>query len=116
PVVTNGNGQIGDRYQFKGEEASARFNARFALEGPYSMQLGWQLRYANPHAYPESRLAIDAATRLQDGRPLIRGLEPLGIATLNGGLLYDTRDDETFPHTGSFHNFAARFTGATPTS
>jgi outer membrane protein assembly factor BamA len=116
PVVTNGNGQIGDRYQFKSEEASARFNARIPIDGPISTQVGWQLRYANPHAYPESRLAIDAVTRQSNGEPLIRGLMPLGIATLNGGLLYDTRDDETFPRTGSFHDFAIRFTGATPTS
>jgi outer membrane protein assembly factor BamA len=77
---------------------------------------GWQLRYVNPHAYPESRLAIDAATRLDDGRPLIRGLQPLGIATLNAGIIYDSRDDEIFPRRGSFHTAAWRIAGATPTS
>ena len=72
-VVTNPDGSIGDRYQFRHEEASTRLNIRTPLGGPFSTMYGWQLRYVNPHAYPESRLAIDAATRDSDGRPLIRG-------------------------------------------
>lgn len=116
PVVTDPNGEIGDRYQFRHEEASARFNARTPLGGPYSTMYGWQLRYVNPHAYPGSRLAIDAATRQDNGEPLIRGLQPLGIATLNGGVFYDTRDDEIFTRKGLFHQAALRFSGATPTS
>jgi outer membrane protein assembly factor BamA len=116
PVVTDANGQIGERYQFRHEEGSVRLNARSPLGGPYSTMYGWQLRYVNPHAYPESRLAIDAATRLSDGRPLVRGLQPLGIATLNAGVIYDTRDDEIFPRNGGFHVGALRLSGATPTS
>lgn len=115
-VVTDPNGQIGERYQFRHEEASTRLNARTPLGGPFSTMYGWQLRYVNPHAYPESRLAIDAATRLSDGRPLIHGLQPLGIATLNGGVIYDTRDDEIYPRTGSLHVAALRLSGAVPTS
>jgi outer membrane protein assembly factor BamA len=115
-VVTDPSGQIGDRYQFRHEEASTRLNARTPLGGPFSTMYGWQLRYVNPHAYPESRLAIDAATRLSDGRPLVRGLQPLGIVTLNAGVLYDTRDDEIFPRAGAFHVGALRLSGATPTA
>jgi outer membrane protein assembly factor BamA len=120
PVVPiDSKGDVGDRYQYKHEEATARLSGRTPLgepNGPYSTMYGWQLRYVNPHAYPESRLAIDAATRLSDGRPLIRGLEPLGIATANAGLIYDTRDDEIYPRKGSFHLGAWRVSGATPTS
>jgi hypothetical protein len=116
PVVPLPNGDLGDRYQFKHEEASTRLNARSPLNGPYSTMYGWQLRYANPHAYPDSRLAIDAATRLPNGQPLIYGLQPLGIATLNGGVLYDTRDDEIFPKRGAFHVGSLRVSGATPTN
>lgn len=115
-VVTDPSGQIGERYQFRHEEASTRLNARTPLGGPFSTMYGWQLRYVNPAAYPESRLSIDAATRLSDGRPLIRGLQPLGIATLNGGIIYDTRDDEIYPRRGSLHVAALRFSGAVPTS
>jgi outer membrane protein assembly factor BamA len=115
-VVTDPSGQIGERYQFRHEEASTRLNARSPLGGAFSTMYGWQLRYVNPHAYPESRLAIDAATRLSDGRPLIRGLQPLGIATLNAGVIYDTRDDEIFPREGSLHVGAFRASGAAPTS
>jgi hypothetical protein len=115
-VVTRPDGSIADRYQFRHEEASTRLNVRSPISGEWSTMYGWQLRYVNPHAYAESRLAIDAATRLDDGRPLIRGLQPLGIATLNAGVIYDTRSDEIFPKHGSFHLAAWRLSGATPTS
>lgn len=116
PVITNPNGLVGERYQFVHEEASGRMIARTPLGNRYFAMYGWQLRYVNPRAYPESRLAIDAATRRSDGQPLIRGLQPLGIATLNGGVVYDSRDDEIFPTKGAFHVGALRFSGATPTS
>jgi outer membrane protein assembly factor BamA len=115
-VMTDPTGQIGERYQFRHEEASTRLNARTPLGGAFSTMYGWQLRYVNPRAYPESRLAIDAATRLQDGRPLIRGLQPLGIGTINAGVIYDTRDDEIYTRQGSLHIGALRLSGATPTS
>ncbi len=115
-VVADPKGQLGRRYQFIREEVRTRLNIRQPIAGPFSTLYGWQLRYANPQAYPESRLAIDATTRLPDGRPLVRGLEPLGIGVLNGGLIYDTRDDELVPKSGSYHLWALRFEGATPTT
>ena len=115
-VVTDSNGQINDRYQFRYEEASTRLNIRTPLGASWSTMYGWQLRYVNPHAYPGSRLAIDAATRLSDGRPLLRGLQPLGIATVNGGVIFDSRDDEVFPRKGHFHLASLRLSGATPSS
>jgi outer membrane protein assembly factor BamA len=116
PVIAGRNGDIGDRYQYVQEEASTRLNVRSPLGGPFSTMYGWQLRYANPRAYAESKLAVDAATRHPDGSPLIRGLRPLGIGTLDGGVIYDTRDDELFPHAGAFHRAAFRMSGATPTN
>ncbi len=116
PLVTNPDGSIGDRYQFRHEEASTRLNVRAPLSGAFSTLSGWQLRYVNPQAYAGSRLAIDASTRTSDGRPLIRGLQPLGIVTLNSGIIYDTRDDEIYPRHGSYHQGALRVSGATPTS
>lgn len=114
-VVTNPDGTFGSRYQYTHQEFRTRLNIRTPIDGPWSAQYGWQLRYVNPSAYAESRLAIDATTRLSDGRPLVRGLEPLGIGIVNGGLIYDTRDDEIFPRRGSFHLGAIRLAGATPT-
>jgi outer membrane protein assembly factor BamA len=115
-AITNAQGQFGDRYQFQHEEASARLNVRSPLGDAWSAMYGWQIRYVNPHAYPGSQLAIDAATRLSDGRPVVYGLQPLGIATLNAGVVYDSRDSETFPAKGQFHVGALRVSGATPTA
>jgi len=115
PVVTDPQGQVGARYQFKHQEVRTRLNIRTPLGGPWSTMYGWQLRYVNPKAYAESRLSIDAATRETDGSPLIYGLEPLGIGIANGGIIYDTRDDEVIPTKGGFHLGALRFAGATPT-
>jgi hypothetical protein len=114
-VLTDPNGQLGRRYQFVREEVRTRLNVLQPIGGPFRALYGWQLRYANPEAYAGSRLAIDAATRFPDGRPLLRGVEPLGIAILNGGVIYDTRDDELVPKTGSLHLVALRLAGATPT-
>ncbi len=115
-VLTDPDGQVRDRYQFLHEEARVRLNARSPLGGPWSAMYGWQLRYVNPRAYANSRLAIDASTRLSDGRPYVRGLAPLGVATLNGGVVYDARDDEVFPTKGQFHLGGIRVSGATPTT
>lgn len=115
PVVTLPDGTVGDRYQFRHEEAAVRLAARTPIAGPWSAMYGWQLRYVHPKSYPNSRLAIDAATRLPDGKPLIYGLGPLGIATINGAAIYDTRDDELQPTKGGFHMLSFRASGATPT-
>jgi len=115
PLITDREGNVGERYQFRHEELSTRLNARSPLGGAYSTMYGWQLRYLSPHAYPGSKLAIDAATRTADGQPLIRGLEPLGVATINQGFIYDTRDDEVFTRRGEYHLAAWRLSGAVPT-
>lgn len=119
PVVTDPDGQVGARYQFKHQEIRTRLNVRQPIaigsSKGWNALYGWTLRYLNPKAYPESRLSIDAATRDSDGSPLIYGLRPLGIAIVNGGLNYDTRNDEIVPTRGSYHIAAARFAGATPT-
>jgi len=114
PVVTDPEGQVGARYQFKHQEVRTRLNIRQPVGGGFNALYGWTLRYLNPKAYPESRLSIDAATRNPDGSPLIYGLQPLGVGIINGGLNYDTRDDEIVPTRGSFHVAALRLAGAMP--
>jgi hypothetical protein len=83
-VVTDPQGQVGSRYQYTHQELRTRLNIRSPIGGPFSAQYGWQLRYVNPLAYAESRLAIDATTRLSDGRPLVRGLEPSAGSSRSG--------------------------------
>lgn len=115
-VVHDENGQVGRRYQFEQQELRARVNVRSPLGGPFAVMVGLQLRYVHPTAYANSKLAIDAASREPDGSPVIRGLEPLDIGVLNGGLIYDTRDNAIAPNRGAFDLVALRFAEATPTS
>ena len=116
PVITDKDGEVGRRYQFQHMELRARVNVRAPLAGPFDQMHGLTLRYLNPQAYENSRLAIDGHSTNDDGTPLIRGLQPLGIAVLSSGAIYDTRDDEITPVRGAFHLVGLRGAVATPTS
>lgn len=115
PVVTDPDGQVGARYQFKHQEIRTRLNVRQPITQEWNAIYGWTFRYLNPKAYAESRLAIDAATREKDGSPLIYGLEPINVGIIQGGVTYDTRNDEIIPTKGWLNTAAFRFAGATPT-
>ena len=52
--------------------------------------------------YPDSALSRDVAAGS------VLGVEPLSLFTLGGGIIYDTRDNEYFPHNGSFHQIGVR--------
>jgi len=116
PVITNADGAVGDRYQFRHEEFGTRVLARTPISGALGVMYGWQFRYVNPKPYAFSALAIDASTRLPDGRPKIYGMQPTMISTLNGGLLHDTRNDEVFPKHGVYNIAAVRASTALPSS
>jgi len=88
--------------------------ARIAL-GPrgYDIVFIATFRAEAPQIYPGSELANDATKKNLDGTPFIRGLSAngsseLGVAMLGGGLIYDTRDDEVFTHSGTFHQVGVR--------
>src|SRR5262249_48798116 len=53
-------------------------------------------RYVAPETYPGSKLADDVA----EGKA--RGYRNMSLGVVGVGLLYDTRDNEYFPHEGSF--------------
>jgi outer membrane protein assembly factor BamA len=101
-------------FQYLDSELRARQLARIAL-GPkgYDLVVIGTFRAEAPETYAKSKLAADALEKNADGTPFIRGLNPhgsseLGVAMLGGGLIYDTRDDEVFTHSGTFHQVGLR--------
>jgi hypothetical protein len=115
----NASSAIGARgaprfFQYLDSELRARQLARIALGKKYDLVLIGTFRAESPTIYPNSLLALDAATKAPDGTPLLRGLEPaprsseLGIGMLGGGVLYDSRDNEVFPHSGAFHQIGVK--------
>ncbi len=88
--------------------AQVRSSARVNLVGPLAALFAAQYLYVDPTAYPGSVLATDAATTKPDGSPLIYGTTALSLPSLAGGLLYDSRDNEIFPHSGMLHEVGVR--------
>jgi len=100
----------GRRYQFDQREAILRTLSRIALTKPYLLLIAANLRYVDPHAYPDSQLSEDVAA----GRAL--GVQALGLGSLAVGLGYDTRDNEFFPTRGMLHQVGVKGTYAVPLS
>ena len=95
-------------FEFDDRQAHLRELTRIALFAPVDLVIATQYRFENPHTYPGSQLAKDAAAGI------IRGVRPLSLFTLAGALLYDTRDNEFFPHRGGYHHVGVRATLGVP--
>jgi hypothetical protein len=99
------NAPTGDlsRYnQFVAQEARVRQLTRVKISGPLDLMLAPTYRFVSPETYAGSRLAADSAA----GGLL--GLQPLSIAQLGVGVIYDTRDNEFFPHRGMYHQIGVK--------
>jgi hypothetical protein len=97
----------GRRYQYVYMAPEARFNMRLRLSDTVSTMTGVHGRYVMPDVYPGSRLETDQ--RLVEGdEPLLTGTWDHGLVLLAAGVLWDTRDDETVPTMGFFHELSAR--------
>jgi hypothetical protein len=92
-----------------------RSSARVKLVGPLAALFAVQYLYVDPTVYASSVLANDAATT-KDGSPFIRGTTALSLPSLAGGFLYDSRDDEIFPHSGMLHEAGVRLEQGFPLS
>jgi len=106
PAVVNG--EPGRYFQYDEREARLRELTRIGWRAPWDFALATTLRYAAPGAYAGSKLADDVAS----GR--VRGYRDSTLAVLGFGLLYDTRDNEYFPHRGAFHQIGVRGVQAFP--
>jgi Omp85 superfamily domain len=107
-------------YQYLDSELRARQLARITLGKGYDLVLIGTFRAESPQPYPGTKLASDAVTSANGGplnhgaTPLIRGVEELGVGMIGGGLIYDTRDNEVFTHSGAFHQLGVKAVQALP--
>ncbi len=101
-------------FEYIHEETGARMLARYALLGHLYLLSSTSARYVNPTPYPGSRLAQDATAHSRSGGDLLVGVHPLGIASEGAGLVYDSRDSESFTHDGWLGLLGARLSQAFP--
>ena len=106
PAVVNG--ESGRYFQYIDRNVMLRELTRIHLYRSFDLMVATTFRYEDPIAYAGSSLATDAAA----GR--IRGLRPLSVPMIGAGLIYDTRDNEYFPRSGSFYQMGLRGVQAFP--
>jgi hypothetical protein len=95
-------------FQYIDSELRERQLARLSIGGPYQLVFVAAARAEAPQAYGGSLLLQNVGDRNADGSPLLRGFQQMGIGLLGAGLIYDTRDNEIFPRSGSFHQVGIR--------
>jgi hypothetical protein len=89
-----------------------RTEMRVAMRGPFMALLALQYLYVAPTAYPGSLLQANEASPPPGYR--LYGTKSLSLPSLATGFVYDTRDNEVFPHSGMLHEVGARFEVAAP--
>jgi hypothetical protein len=96
-------GSLARYNEFIAQEARVRQFTRVKIAGAYDAMVAVTYRYVNPETYAGSRLEEDAAARDAGGEPVVRGLDAMSLTQLAAGVVYDTRDNEFFPHRGMYH-------------
>ena len=84
-------------FQYNEREARVRELTRIAWKPPWDIMVATTYRYDSPGIYGNSKLSTDANNHV------LHGTNPGSLAVLGLGLVYDTRDNEFFPHRGSYH-------------
>jgi len=105
--LPSGVEEPGRRFQYVYMAPETRLNMRLRLSDTLSLMTGVHGRYVMPGAYPGSRFDTDRRL-VTDGEPVLRGTDDHGLALAAVGLLWDTRDDETVPTIGFFHELSLR--------
>lgn len=104
------NGPPQRYHEFDQRAVVLRTLNRIKLKRPYVLMVATNFRYVLPTAYFDSKLARDAS------QGTLRGLHPLFPLAVGVGLGYDSRDNETFPTRGMFHQIGIRAAYAFPAS
>jgi outer membrane protein assembly factor BamA len=95
-------------------EVLFRAQARVNLGLPFDLVPLFVYRYEDPSAYTGSKLETDAMAPGSDEAPDALGLRPLSLVSIGGGIVFDTRDNEQFPHRGHYHQFGIKFVEGVP--
>ncbi|MCA9561506.1 MAG: BamA/TamA family outer membrane protein [Myxococcales bacterium] len=103
------DGQPEDVHQFEHLDAGLEAELRWAMTDALSLFGRARGAYDAVQVYPGSALARD---RADPAGPDVRGVAAHDLAVLRLGALWDTRDDENDPTTGSFHELSARVGGS----
>jgi hypothetical protein len=90
------------RYQYVRSEPLARLTSRIRLDSSFELLLGMRGRYEVIDPYPGSKLLDD---------PQARGTADHAAVQLLLGVLLDTRDDESAPSRGMYHELSLRASG-----
>lgn len=115
-IPTNYHGTPGRYFEWINSVAQATLQARLTIDGPWSVTSAIEYRYVDPSAYADSKLARDTEAKTPDGKPVVRGLQPLSLPQLVVGGIYDSRDDEIFTRVGAYNQVAVDYVQAVPTS
>jgi outer membrane protein assembly factor BamA len=95
-------------FQYLDSELRARQLARWTLGHAYDLVLIGTFRAESPQVYPGTKLALDIAPATAPRGEPVRGVQEMGIGMIGGGIIYDTRDSEVFPHSGAFHQVGVK--------
>jgi len=107
-------GNLSRYNEFVAQEARVRQLTRVKLAAAFDLMVATTYRYVAPETYAGSRLVQDAVIQGANGVPLIRGLQPMSLAQLGVGIVYDTRDNEFFPHRGMYHQVGVKLVQGVP--
>ena len=102
------NGVPGRYFQFDDHQVMVRELTRVKWHGGWDWMFATQYRFEAPSAYAGSKLASDVRSGA------VYGYDNVSIITLGGGLVYDTRDNEFFPHRGSYWQIGLRYAQGAP--
>ncbi len=114
-VPANYSGPAGRYFEWIDSIFNAYVQPRYRLHGAWDLTGVVGYRYMSPTAYADSKLVRDSMARNPDGSPIIRGLEPLSVAQLAVGTIYDSRDEEIFVHKGAFASMGVAYQQGIPT-
>lgn len=95
-------------YQYDGVAPVARLGARYRIARGWQAMAELNLQWVTVNVYQGSLLERDLAAPSGPGFPLGKGLQP----RVTAGMVYDTRDHETAPSQGAYHDASVRCGGA----
>ncbi|HEX7666112.1 MAG TPA: BamA/TamA family outer membrane protein, partial [Polyangiaceae bacterium] len=101
-------GDAGRFYQFDDRQAMVRELTRFHLVKKWDGMISTQYRFEAPSSYEGSRLESDVRSGA------VIGYRNMSVVTIGGGVVYDTRDNEFFPHRGSYDQIGLRYAQGIP--